>query len=164
MASSFYEVLGVTQFASDADIKKAFKTLAKKYHPDKNPGVKFYEEHFKKINEAYQTLSNPQARKAYDLRMYYGPNTPPPSQQYRQSTNQQRSTSQKKTTYTNYKKPSANRSEASQKKLNTYYVYIGIGAFVFILGCAWFYNFMNEYASKEYFVEGLKEEQKGNDT
>ena len=165
MVSSFYEVLGVSQFASDADIKKAFKNLAKKYHPDKNPGVKFYEEHFKKINEAYQTLSNPQTRKTYDLRMYYAPNTPSPDprQQYRQSTNQQRTTSHQKTTQTKYTKPNTNRSEASQKKLNTYYVYIGIGAFVFILGCVWFYNFMNEYASKEYFVEGLKEEQKGND-
>jgi len=163
MASTFYEVLGVSRFASDDEIKKAFKTLAKKYHPDKHPGEKFYEEHFKKINEAYQTLSNPQARQRYDLRINYTQSTPPPRQQYKQGTDQQRRTSQQQAPYTNYKKPKANnRSTESQKKLNKYYVYIGIGAFVFILGCAWFYNFMNEYASKEYYAEGLKEEQRGN--
>jgi curved DNA-binding protein CbpA len=162
MASTFYEVLGVSRFASDAEIKKAFKDLAKKYHPDKHPGEKFYEEHFKKINEAYQTLSNPQTRQRYDLRINYTQSTPPPRQQYRQSANQQRTTSHKQATYTNYKKPQANRSAASQKKLNKYYVYIGIGAFVFIIACIWFYNFMNEYASNEYYTAGLKEEQKGN--
>lgn len=162
MASTFYEVLGVSRFATDADIKKAFKELAKKYHPDKHPGEKFYEEHFKKINEAHQTLSNPQARQRYDLRVFYSQNTPPPQQKYKQSTNQQRTTSQKQTPYTNYKKPQANRSAASQKKLNKYYVYIGIGAFVFIMACTWFYNFMNAYASDKYYAEGLKEEQKGN--
>lgn len=162
MASTFYEVLGVSRFASDADIKKAFKELAKKYHPDKHPGEKFYEEHFKKINEAYQTLSNPQARQRYDLRINYTQSTPPPRQQYNQSANQQQPTAQKQTTYSNYKKPQGNRSSASQKKLNKYYVYIGVGAFVFILASAWFYNFMNEYASKEYYAEGLKEEKKGN--
>lgn len=162
MASTFYEVLGVSRFATDAEIKKAFKELAKKYHPDKHPGEKFYEEHFKKINEAYQTLSNPQSRQRYDLRINYNQHTPPPRSQYRQATNQQRSSSQKQAPFTNYKKPQASRSDASQKKLNKYYVYIGIGAFVFILASAWFYNFMNAYASKEYYTEGLKEEQKGN--
>ncbi|WP_018342075.1 DnaJ domain-containing protein [Cytophaga aurantiaca] len=163
MASTFYEVLGVSRFASDADIKKAFKELAKKYHPDKHPGEKFYEEHFKKINEAYQTLSNPQARQRYDLRINYTQSTPPPNQQqYRRAANQQRPASQAQAPYTNYKKPQASRSASSQKKLNNYYVYMGIGAFVFIIGCAWFYNFMNAYASNEYYTEGLKEEQKGN--
>ena len=162
MASTYYEILGVSTYASEADIKKAFKDLAKKYHPDKHPGQSFYEEHFKKINEAYQTLSNPQARQRYDLRINYTQSTPPPRQQYNQSTNQQRTTSQQQAPYTNYKKPQANRSPASQKKLNTYYVYIGIGAFVFIVASVWFYNFMNAYASKEYYAEGLKEEKKGN--
>jgi curved DNA-binding protein CbpA len=164
MRSTFYEVLGVSRFASDADIKKAFKDLAKKYHPDKHPGEKFYEEHFKKINEAYQTLSNPQSRKLYDLRINYTQNTPPPRQQYKQSTNQQQNTSQKQTADKNYKRPQARRPEALQKKLNTLYIYIAIGAFVFILASVWFYNFMNDYSAKKYFTEGLQEELKGNDS
>ncbi len=53
-----FEVLGLSRDASDDDIKKAFKTLAKKYHPDLNPGNKAAEEKFKELNEAYRTLLN----------------------------------------------------------------------------------------------------------
>jgi molecular chaperone DnaJ len=62
----YYEVLGVNKGASDADLKSAFRGLAMKYHPDKNPGDKNAEIHFKEINEAYQTLSDAQKRAAYD--------------------------------------------------------------------------------------------------
>lgn len=61
-----YEVLGVEKGASDEEIKKAFRKLAIKYHPDKNPGDKEAEEKFKEINEAYQILSDPQKRAQYD--------------------------------------------------------------------------------------------------
>ena len=54
----YYEVLGVDKNASDADIKKAFRKLARKYHPDVNPGDKDAEAKFKEINEAYDVLSN----------------------------------------------------------------------------------------------------------
>ncbi|BDR76251.1 molecular chaperone DnaJ [Clostridium tetani] len=62
----FYEVLGVEKGANDAEIKKAFRKLALKYHPDKNAGNKEAEERFKEINEAYQVLSDPQKRAQYD--------------------------------------------------------------------------------------------------
>ncbi len=62
----FYEVLGVGKGASEDDIKKAYRTLAKKYHPDANPGDKSAEEKFKEINEAYSVLSDGQKRAAYD--------------------------------------------------------------------------------------------------
>lgn len=62
----YYEVLGVQKGASDADIKKAYRQLAKKYHPDVNPGDKTAEEKFKEINEAYEVLSDPQKRARYD--------------------------------------------------------------------------------------------------
>ena len=62
----FYEVLGVEKGASDEEIKKAFRKLAIKYHPDKNQGDKEAEEKFKEINEAYQVLSDPQKRSQYD--------------------------------------------------------------------------------------------------
>lgn len=63
----YYKVLGVGKNASADDIKKAYRKLALKYHPDKNQGNKEAEEHFKEINEAYAVLSDPQKRQQYDL-------------------------------------------------------------------------------------------------
>ena len=62
----YYEVLGVSRSASDADIKKAFRKLARKYHPDVAKDKKTAEEKFKGINEAYEVLSDPAKRKKYD--------------------------------------------------------------------------------------------------
>jgi molecular chaperone DnaJ len=62
----YYEVLGVTKNASEADIKKAYRKLAMKYHPDRNPGDKNAEDKFKEVKEAYEVLSNDQKRSAYD--------------------------------------------------------------------------------------------------
>ena len=62
----YYEVLGLQKGASDDEIKKAFRKLAIKYHPDKNKGNKEAEEKFKEINEAYQVLSDPKKKANYD--------------------------------------------------------------------------------------------------
>jgi molecular chaperone DnaJ len=62
----YYEVLGLQKGASDDEIKKAFRKLAIKYHPDKNQGNKEAEESFKEINEAYQILSDPEKKAQYD--------------------------------------------------------------------------------------------------
>ncbi|MGL4452520.1 MAG: molecular chaperone DnaJ [Sarcina sp.] len=62
----FYEVLGLEKGASDDEIKRAFRKLAVKYHPDKNKGNTEAEEKFKEINEAYQVLSNPEEKAKYD--------------------------------------------------------------------------------------------------
>ena len=62
----YYEVLGLQKGASDDEIKKAFRKLAMKYHPDKNPGDKEAEEKFKEINEAYAVLSDPEQKSKYD--------------------------------------------------------------------------------------------------
>ncbi len=64
--TDYYEILGLEKGASDEDIKKAFRKLALKYHPDKNPGDKEAEEKFKEINEAYQVLSDPEKKAQYD--------------------------------------------------------------------------------------------------
>lgn len=62
----YYQVLGVKKDASNNEIKKAFRQLAKKYHPDKNPGDKSAEEKFKEVNEAFEVLGDEEKRKQYD--------------------------------------------------------------------------------------------------
>ena len=61
-----YEVLGVDRNADEATLKKAYRKLAKKYHPDVNPGDKDAEQKFKEATNAYAILSDPQKRKQYD--------------------------------------------------------------------------------------------------
>jgi len=62
----YYKILGVSKNASEKDIKKAYRKLARKYHPDLNPNDKVAEKKFKEINEANEVLSNPENRKKYD--------------------------------------------------------------------------------------------------
>lgn len=66
--SNYYDILGIKPTASITEIKEAYRTLAKKYHPDRNPSGK---EQFTRVAQAYEVLSDPSARSAYDLRLKY---------------------------------------------------------------------------------------------
>jgi DnaJ-class molecular chaperone len=65
--TSYYDILGVSNDATEADIKKAYRTLSLKYHPDRNPSEDAKEK-IQKINEAYETLGDPALRKQYDTK------------------------------------------------------------------------------------------------
>ena len=72
----YYKTLGVKRAASVDDIRKAYRRLARKYHPDVNPGDKTAEEKFKEVQEAYEILKDPKKRQMYDQYGFYSPNGP----------------------------------------------------------------------------------------
>src|SRR5580704_2727093 len=73
----YYELLGVAKKATAKDIRTAFRKLARKYHPDLNPGDKSSEEKFKQLQEAYDVLSDSKKRQMYDQYGFYSDNLPP---------------------------------------------------------------------------------------
>src|SRR5580698_10401327 len=73
----YYATLGVKKAATSDEIRKAFRKLARKYHPDVNPGDKSAEEKFKQLSEANDVLSDPKKRKVYDQLGFYSDNIDP---------------------------------------------------------------------------------------
>src|SRR5208337_4243057 len=73
----YYAILGVKKTATADDVRKAFRKLARKYHPDVNPGDKKSEEKFKELSEANEVLSDPKKRKVYDQLGFYSDNIDP---------------------------------------------------------------------------------------
>ena len=71
MKRDYYEMLGIAKSASKDEIKSAYRKLALKYHPDKNPGNKEAEEKFKEINEAYEILSDDSKKQQYDKNNFH---------------------------------------------------------------------------------------------
>src|SRR3954469_21883737 len=73
MPRDYYEVLGVAKTTSEDDIKKAYRNLARQFHPDRNPGDKQAEAKFKEVQDAYDVLSDKQKRAQYDQFGFAGP-------------------------------------------------------------------------------------------
>src|SRR5437879_11723375 len=73
----FYEALAVSRTATEDEIRKAYRKLARKNHPDLNPGDKSAEDRFKKVQEAYDVLSDSKKRQIYDQHGFYSDNIPP---------------------------------------------------------------------------------------
>ena len=151
MESNYYEVLGINKTATEEEIKIAFKKLAKKYHPDKHGGNTIYEEHFKKINMAYQTLSDKNKRQRYDWKLEYisqRKNNP--------ATNTQR---QQKRSYT---PPRPQRQTKEQQKKNKKYIIIVVSVLtIFLTGAILFYYYMNATLAEKHLKKGIAwEEQK----
>src|ERR1043166_605096 len=74
--TDYYELLGVSRKAGAKDIRAAFRKLARKYHPDLNPGDKAAEDKFKQLQEAYDVLSDAKKRQMYDQYGFYSENVP----------------------------------------------------------------------------------------
>ncbi|HEX8549621.1 MAG TPA: DnaJ domain-containing protein [Cytophagaceae bacterium] len=149
MEFDHYQVLGVARTASENDIRAAFKSLAKKYHPDKHQGQAFYEEHFKKINLAYQVLSDKNKKSIYDRRYYS------------QSTNIPKSSPEAKRTYTYSAKKSPPKNKSTQRKAQSKgaerkaWIVAAIGILTVIVCGTFLYFFMNHYTANLYYEEGL---------
>src|ERR1700688_3019291 len=73
----YYDTLSVPRTASEEEIRKAYRKLARKYHPDLNPGDKSAEDKFKQLQEAYDVLSDSKKRQMYDQYGFYSDNMPP---------------------------------------------------------------------------------------
>jgi curved DNA-binding protein CbpA len=167
MSFTYYQLLGVKPTAGQDEIKSAYKALALKYHPDKTGGNKAMEEHFKKINEAYQVLSNPEKRKKYDLRLSTGisvvktkPNSPPT-----QSTPKGTSTSGAGTSSAPKTEKAKSREKAAEKSNKDqlrYFLYAFLGLLLVIGLSLSFFWFMNKDQAAKKLVEAQKENQNGN--
>ncbi len=145
MSLTYYEILNVPVTAKQEQIRQAYKALAVKYHPDKHPGEFFYEEHFKKISEAYQTLSDEEKRKRYDLKLLYQ------QQKSQPTTTPTSAPTHKKYQYTN---PRKKRFDPEERKRTRKYYFIFGGALLLVIGgFLALALFMNHYAYNKYLNE-----------
>lgn len=129
----YYQLLEISPKAKHDEIKKAFKKLALKHHPDHNPNNPKAEERFKKINEAYQTLSNPRKKYWYDLRQQSAPLQP---------------------LHNPNRTSSVYREAHEQFSLNTRRLIYGLSAFVcigFLVFAYFFHHYMNNYTARMHY-------------
>ncbi len=113
MYKNYYQILGLENNASINQIKKAYRTYATKFHPDKQNGDKFFEERFKEIKEAYDVLSDDIKRKNYDTKWQ---NNFSESSSYSDQTHQQNAENEFKRKYEQYRQEENNRNEKIKRE------------------------------------------------
>jgi curved DNA-binding protein CbpA len=159
---NYYQLLGVRRTASILEIKQAFKALAIKYHPDKNPGSKFHEEHFKQISAAYDMLADDDKRLKYDLKLMY-------QEQRAETQAAQSATSSKSSTAAKrpapnyryaqpaYKRRKPNDEAQAQSKITSWFQKVGtaalVSACVIMLG-VWMSDIRNQVKVGKYLASG----------
>lgn len=175
MSFTYYQLLGLSPGASQDEIKSAYKSLALKYHPDKTGGNKAMEEHFKKVNEAYQVLSNPEKRRKYDLRFTAPPKPSPPKPAQAAKpqpapqpgkaygtdnpANQRPNTTNRERKSQIYSKPGTKPRSNQQLK---YFLFAFVGLLAVIVLSLSFFWFMNNDQAEKKLAEAYREHSMGN--
>jgi len=137
--TNYYIVLGVKNTATFEEIKAAYRALAKKYHPDKNPGNKAAEDFFKEVQQAYAVLSNPEKRKNFDLKFNYGSQKEPVKKHTSSSFHYSGNSYQYAQQQAYYKQQQANKERPKPKgktkpdKSENYYILISVGLSMMLL-------------------------------
>ena len=160
---TYYQILGVSATADKEEIKAAFKKLALSLHPDKNPDNPPAEEQFKRVNEAYQVLSNDQKRTMYDITLQYTAQTPLPyypedetsgDDRYFQDRHQRaaRQPSQ------SYGRPRyAPHVEFDPTQVRKMGLMLGVFFILFVTGVIYLAQFMNRLNAEDRYEEALRE-------
>lgn len=162
MARNYYQILQISTSASSNEIKQAYRNLAKKYHPDKNPGNTHYEDEFKLISQAYQTLSDEHKKWVYDMSLYAQQNP-----QVTSYSTQSRNTSPRYAQSTYYRRKRRYRppvySAPPPKEYSTK-TYMQVAFFIAVLGVLVIASifFLNKYSSHYYYKEAIKDYNSGN--
>jgi len=137
--TNYYIVLGVKNTATFEEIKSAYRELAKKYHPDKNPNNKAAEDFFKEVQQAYAVLSNPEKRKKFDLQFSYANRPKQQTTQSKQYTYQQYTGNayqyaQQQAQYRQQPRPNAQQRKRSKPdKSENHYILISVGVALVLL-------------------------------
>jgi curved DNA-binding protein CbpA len=158
---TLYDILGINSSASSEEIKAAYKTLAKKHHPDKNQGSSWHEEQFKRINQAYQILSNTTKRKQYDYLLEYelfqrqNYNRKPPQNPYkRPAPKKDEPITRPVYTYA----PRNPKYEKEERKINIFVVSYYV---VLLLVLGLFFGYRDTIRAKSSFEAAMESEKKG---
>lgn len=136
--TNYYIVLGVKNTATFEEIKAAYRALAKKYHPDKNPGNKAAEDFFKEVQQAYAVLSNSEKRKNFDLKFNYGSQKEPAKKNTSSSFHYSGNSYQYAQQQAYYKQQQAKEHPKSKRKTKpdkseNYYILISVGLSMILL-------------------------------
>jgi curved DNA-binding protein CbpA len=132
--TNYYLILGVSNTANFEEIKAAYRELAKKYHPDKNPGNKAAEDFFKEVQQAYAVLSNPEKRRKFDLKFSYGTQERSTGTNYTQYSGNAYQYAQQQAQYKQqpHRQPKY-KATAKPDKSENYYILISVGVAMILL-------------------------------